>query len=443
MWAERQLHRLVLHTAERIPFYRDLWRAAGVEPRDVLGAADLPRLPMVDKPMIIDAGPRGYDTSIHWSDDRIITTSGTSGRAIQVRRTRPEERASRRSILRMLMFAGARPGQRQILFASSWLKNRKGRVLQWLAPTRWFDASAPHDDVIRALEEFKPHGLIGQTGGMYLLAREIVRRGLRFPLRLVMPTGTTLVAEMRQALVDAFGVQPCDLYGAIEVGNIAWQCPRGNYHIDADRIMVEIVDADGRPVPRGEYGQVVVTSLWSYSQPFIRYRLHDIAALSTRACGCGCRFPLLEPVQGRVNDFLPTPSGELVSPHFFFHIFDRAGGVPVKEWRVIQDDLHHLTYEYIPEERFEPAQLQFGLDLIQQRFGTGCNVRSVRVESVPMSPTGKRTCIVSRLRPQAASRYVPWTGDAVGAAAAVRMQADQFEQITGRVLAAAGGELPR
>lgn len=410
--AQSHLDQVVRHAWEYVPLYRRLWSDLGLKDADFGPGFDLRRLPFIEKNTIIDADEDACDPRVPVYARQIMQTSGTSGRAIKVQRTALEMRQTRRSILRMLLRAGARPWHRFITYASPWLRDRTGTFIQKFVKTSYLHPSCSLDEQIERIEQFRPHGIIGQTGGLYLLAREIVRRGRQFPLRFVAPTGTTLVPDMRRAMIGAFGRDPIDLYGAVEVGSISWQCTRGNYHIDADRVQVEIVDPQGRRRPDGEFGQVVVTSFFNFTQPFIRYRLLDIGALSTRTCDCGCRFPLMEPVQGRINDFLPTATGELVSPHFFFHIYDSAGRSPVKEWRIIQEDLQSLLYEYIPEPDFDARVFEHGMRLIRERFGANCVLRTQPVNEVPMSPTGKRTCIVSRLRPAEASAYRPWAPDA-------------------------------
>ncbi len=421
---DRQLRYLVRHAYEHVPLYRQLWQRAGIDPNNLAGCADLPALPMVDKNGVVEAGRDALDRRVPEVELDTIETSGTSGRAIRIRRTLSELRVSRRSYLRSLLFVGARPWHRTVTLASTWLRTKRGLFVRKVCKTQHLFPQDNLDQQIETLRSFRAQGLVGQTGGIYLLAREMLRRGIQHRLRFLAPTGATLMPEMRATMRAAFLTEPRDLYGAIELGPVSWQCRKGNYHIDADRMFVEIVDENGRPVPPGQRGQVVCTSLYGYSMPLVRYRLLDVAALSPRACTCGTRFPLMEPVQGRINDFLPTPRGDLVSPHFLFHIFDQAGGSPVKEWRIIQHDLADLTYEYIPEHDFNAAALEKGMAAIRDRFGPGTKVRAVEVANIPMTPNGKRTCIVSRLNPGEVAGMRPWDAEAA---------AGMSHEITGEV----------
>lgn len=407
--ADWRLRRLVAYTFAASPFYRERWEAAGFDPRAFRGAMDLARLPAVSKAEMVDAGEAVHTVRATRGTLLEMRTSGTSGRGIHIVREPWEERVMRRAILRHYLQIGMRPWHRTLTFASAWLASRQGRIVRAITRSRHIEPQAPLEEQIATLHAFRPVAIVGQTGGIYLLARELLRRGAPFPLRWVAPTGATLMPEMRRAMVEGFGgALVSDMYGAIEVGPIAWQCRRGSYHIDADRVVVEIVDEHGKPVPRGVCGQVVVTVLQSWIMPFIRYRLHDIASLSTERCDCGCQFPLLGPVQGRVNDFLPTPAGDLVSPHFFFHLFDELPRNPIKEWRIIQETTERLVYEYIPEAHFEPEALECGMRRVRERFGNGCVVEARRVDALPMTPSGKRRCILSKLRPAATPLEEVW-----------------------------------
>lgn len=416
--AERQLRRIVRHAYENVPFYREHWRAGGFHPRDFRGRVDLPAIPPVDKDMIVEAGARAFAPRPRSGAIAQMSTSGTSGRSIHVQRHGPEMRVTRRALLRQLVFAGARPWHPFITLASAWLSTRRGFFVQKFCRTHFLSAATTLDEQVAAVLRVRPLGLIGQTGGIYLLARELLRRGERTPLRFVVPTGATLMPEMRQTMIEAFGVAPRDMYGAIELGVVSMQCGAGNYHVDHDRVALEIVDETAAPVPAGARGQVICTALYSYYMPFIRYRLLDIAAVSTRTCDCGCRLPVMEAVQGRVNDFLPTPRGDLVSPHFFFHLFDACGRNPVKDWRLTQETLETLVYEYVPEPHFESAALEQGLNRVRERFGPECRIRVRAVEHLPLSPAGKRNCILSKLRPSAARYDEPWMSAVVASASA-------------------------
>lgn len=406
--ADARLRQIVRFAYEQVPFYREHWQAGGFHPRDFSGRCDLPAIPSIDKEQLVSFGERVRCRGVSENAWQHFRTSGTSGRAIDIVRSKRELSVTRRSILRQLVHIGVRPWHRALTLGSMWLKQRKGVFIQKVVKTRFLDAMLPVGEQAAELRDFKPLLLMGQTGGIYLLARELLRRGETYPLRWVVPTGATLAPHMRVTIQEAFGTDPYDMYGALEVGSIGWQCRNHEYHIDADRNIVEIADPQGQPVPIGQAGQVIVTNFQQFGMPFIRYRLQDIGALAARECSCGVKFPVMEQVRGRVNDFLPTPAGDLVTPHFFFHVFDDVPLNPVKEWRVVQERVDSLIFEYVPEQHFSPDALEYGVQLIQRRFGETCQVRSRAVDDIPLTPAGKQRCIVSNLRPQKAGWHDAW-----------------------------------
>ncbi len=105
----------------------------------------------------------------------------------------------------------------------------------------------------------------------------------------------------------------------------------------ADQKLLEVVDAEGRPVPPGVAAAVVVTDLPNGAFPLVRYRLGDIAAYAPRPCPCGRPFPLLRPVVGRSNDVSRTPSGKISAYRFASVLMKEPG---VRRYQIHQLRVH-------------------------------------------------------------------------------------------------------
>lgn len=115
-----------------------------------------------------------------------------------------------------------------------------------------------------------------------------------------------------------------NVYGATEVNLIAVECPRAaGPHVAEDLVIVEVVDADNRPVPPGRTGEkVLITTLFNRGMPFIRYELPDLVAVADGPCPCGCRGLGRAAVQGRQQDVLGFPAREGLE-----HALEAAGAV--------------------------------------------------------------------------------------------------------------------
>lgn len=172
----------------------------------------------------------------------------------------------------------------------------------------------------------------------------------------------SITDEIRQQIKTAWGDEPYNQYASITA-----ECENGRcLHLFEDLVIVEVVDEQYRPVPAGEYGaKLLITTLFSRTQPLIRYELNDSVRLTAEACPCGtpetcscaictclkvepCAcgrpFALLESVQGRIEDtlFLPAVTGGRVAipPLVFNRIMDI---LPISGWQVIQGANDSLT----------------------------------------------------------------------------------------------------
>jgi phenylacetate-CoA ligase len=145
-------------------------------------------------------------------------------------------------------------------------------------------------------------------------------------------------APAAQELAKAWGSAPVDVYAATETAGIASPCVYRNRHLYEDLLIVEPVDRDGNPVPRGTTGaRLLVTVLFSRTLPLIRYEMSDTVRLGGRGCPCGRSFTLLEDIEGRIEDVLDMQGSAgpvRVHPIVFHHVLDQAaaGG-----WQVVQE----------------------------------------------------------------------------------------------------------
>lgn len=143
-----------------------------------------------------------------------------------------------------------------------------------------------------------------------LLAEEIERRGIRDQLQLKKGViGSERWGEkMRARIKDELGIQIYDIYGLTEVYGpgigISCDAECGMHYWD-DYLYLEIVDPEtGEPVPDGEFGEIVITTLVKEGAPLIRFRTHDISRILPGECPCGSPFPRIDAIGGRSDDMM-------------------------------------------------------------------------------------------------------------------------------------------
>jgi phenylacetate-coenzyme A ligase PaaK-like adenylate-forming protein len=198
-------------------------------------------------------------------------------------------------------FVGATTGH----FASAVTMQRLRQLNPWLANSmRSFSIAQPTAALVGELNAFTPTVLATYPSVAALLADEAARGTLQSTPKEVWTGGETLSAAVRKKIESALGCTVRNSYGASEFMSIGWECSQGHMHVNADWVILEPVDAQGRPTPAGALSHTtLLTNLANHVQPLIRYDMGDQIAMHHGACACGASLPRIE-VQGRCDDAL-------------------------------------------------------------------------------------------------------------------------------------------
>jgi phenylacetate-CoA ligase len=172
---------------------------------------------------------------------------------------------------------------------------------------------------------------------VHLLAQEQLKGNITIRPERIICTSDPLTHEMIEAITQAFGREPVNLYAASESLSMAAQCqPQENLHWFTDWHIFEAVDDALRPVAAGTPGNLLLTNLYNYTQPLIRYQMPDEIVMNEEPCGCSLPFPTIRTLAGRQEDFLwyDTADGkrDYIHPIVLVELFV-AG---LKKFQVIQ-----------------------------------------------------------------------------------------------------------
>lgn len=182
---------------------------------------------------------------------------------------------------------------------------RLRRNFPWFAPfVRAFSVLQPLPALIAQLNAYQPKLLAAYPTVAELLADEQRAGRLRLSLHELWCGGETLCAASREHLTQVFRCRVREAYGASEFLSIAWPCSHDRLHVNADWVLLEGVDARGRPVEPGVPSHTtLLTNLANRVQPLIRYDIGDSITVLPTPCPCGSDLPAIQ-VQGRCDDVL-------------------------------------------------------------------------------------------------------------------------------------------
>lgn len=176
------------------------------------------------------------------------------------------------------------------------------------------DVRQDTDTIVNQLNRFQPALLGGYPTALELLLPEQQSGKLQIAPVLIMAGGEHLGTELRMRLQQTFGCTVQSTYACTEAGTVACECGEGRYHLNEDWLIVEAVDLDFRPIADGLAAeQLLITNLFNYTQPFIRYVVTDRAIIHGDLCPCGSATRWIE-LEGRTDDILIFARGIKVSP---------------------------------------------------------------------------------------------------------------------------------
>jgi phenylacetate-CoA ligase len=395
---ERRLRRLLRFAYAEVPLYRERWERAGVHPRDFRRLSDLRAFPIVHKDEVRDRFPEGaLRRGTDLSRCRIQQTSGSSGQCMEIALS--------------LRCDDARNIYSQRIYG--WHGFRWWRTAAYLFPyplpfennlgiyrNAWLDAREPADRVLDRLAQIRPVVLAATPSDVLdLLEGMTPGRDLRsLGLRALCLHSEPLSPDERMHFEASFGCPVRTNYYCNEVWAIAAECEHGRLHEFLDNVHVELVDDSDRPVPDGTPGDVIVTGLNNFVQPFVRYRLGDVATRrAERGCPCGRSLPVLERLEGRDDDVFLHPDGRRIHPSkitaaFKFPCFEFPGLQVYRDYQIAQTAPDRAVARVVPGRDRGPFEHCAGAGVrnLEALLAPGVRVELERCERLEAGRGGKR-----------------------------------------------------
>ena len=251
------------------------------------------------------------------------------------------------------------------------------------------------DKQLQMMIDLKSTVITATSSYALLLAEEINKRGLKDLIHLKKGViGSERWSEkMRNYIREELGIELYDIYGLTEIygPGIGINCEKeAGIHYWDDYIYIEIIDPKtGKPVPDGEEGEIVITTLVKEGAPLIRFRTHDISRIIPEKCSCGSSYPRIDIIRGRSDDMFKI-HGVNMFPSQIEDLLQNVDGV-ASEYTVTlahddekNRDIMILTGEAEGRVSFEATALKIR-ELVKSRIGVTPKVTVVPVETLPRS----------------------------------------------------------
>lgn len=396
-----------------VPFYREAFQKANLLPEDISGIEDLHKIPFTTKQDMRDNYPYGLFAVPLDEIVRIHASSGTTGKPTVVGYTRKDLATWSEIMARTLMSAGAtQKSVVQVAFGYGLFTGGLGahygteRLGASVIPASGGNTKKQ----IMLMKDFGTEVLCCTPSYALYMAEVMEEMGINkqeLKLKYAVLGAEPWTDSMRAEIERRLGVRTTDIYGLSEIigPGVAYECyAQKGMHINEDHFIPEIIDPITlEPLPFGQKGELVFTTITKEGIPLLRYRTRDITSLNIEPCECGRTFVRMNKVTGRSDDMLiirgvnifPTQVEDVlikmagVAPYYML-IVDRVDTMDILEIQV------ELTPELFNDEigNLEVLRSKIGAE-IQSVLGVNAKITLVEPKSLPRSE-GKANHVIDK-----------------------------------------------
>jgi len=415
--AQLQLERLqqtLLRVGRNVPLYRKRFAEHDIDPETFADVADLRRLPFTTKADLREAYPYGLFAVPLRDVVRLHASSGTSGKPVVAGYTRNDVKTWSRLVGRVLVAAGAgRDDVVQIALGYGLFTGGIGfhygaeAVGAAVIPA----SSGGTRRQIAIMQDYRTTVFVATPSYALHLAETIEAMDVNvnaLSLRFGLFGAETWTEAMRAAIEDRLKLTATDNYGLSEImgPGVAGEClEKTGMHVSEDHFFIEIVDpATGEPLPDGEEGELVVTTLTKEAFPMIRFRTGDVTRIIPGPCACGRTMRRIGRIVGRCDDMLIIRGVNVFPSRIESILLEVEGTTP--NYRIVLERkgaLDEALVEVEPTEELlfdRVAEHQALLDKLGRRFaselGVGLGIKLVEPGSLARGQEGKTIRVVDR-----------------------------------------------
>lgn len=361
--------------------------------------------PVIDKNIMRDLSHEILSKTYEHKNLKITETSGSTGTPLRVLQNSNKRKRVLAEVIHANSLIGYRVGTRYawtIASGSLHRENRIGLFIKNKVELQQYTVDSESAEKHRTILQ-RDRGIeivMGYSSVLFELARHILAHGTppaAFGVRGVLCLSEPLYPNMRETIRNAFDCPVMSRYSNAECGVLAYECPTcGQYHLNSASYIFETLAFDrDEPTPPGIPGRIVVTDLYNYAQPMIRYDTGDTGSIVPSSC-TQFATPILKSLEGRRGDALYNTNGHQVMMFSFDFIFEKLGRLgKVKQFQVIQEGKKNYRLRICADT---PLPSEINIDIGTQFkaiLGTDAEVTIEYTDEIPVLNSGKRKYIVN------------------------------------------------
>ncbi|MGA7876416.1 MAG: hypothetical protein WCA08_12205 [Desulfoferrobacter sp.] len=405
----RMLRNLIRFAAQKVPYYVKLFEDLRIDPCTIQTVEDLENLPLLGKETVrqnpemfrpapadslktlelITSGSTGQATKIYHDYASLYANVafGERERKIVLESVNPSDFDYRE--LSIVYPSSALLKMRQFYDENTFLYLRKRRFA--------VSVSEPIERICAEVNRLRPDVLVSYGSFLEYFFKLITVRRISLALpKVVVYAGDMMTGEGKSFIEDCFGIPVFSVYNAVEVFKIGFYCKfRNGFHIHDDICHLRTIGQDGKTKPHGETGEIVVSNLLNRGSVLLNYQIGDRGALEKNTCPCGRKGLLLADLQGRVEDLIVLPNGEIVHPRVVWGVF--KGLSEILQYQLVQHDVSLFELKMATSDKATFDRLLPSI-LAKLRILLGHAARLEVFYSVELRREGKFRTVISNVK---------------------------------------------
>ena len=386
---------------ENSQFYNNLYK--GIQyPENI---SNISKLPIISKEIV----RINLEDIYTIAENKGITskTGGTTGKSLEVRFTENDMRERFALLDNFRGQFGYKLGKKTAWFSGKNLLNKrdlnKNRFWKtdYFYKVRYYSTFHIHQKYLKYylenLIQYKPEFMVGFPSSIMEIAKYGIRNNIQFPegiIRAIFPTAETITPSIRKTLSEFFHAEVYDQYATSEGAPFIFECKHHNLHLELQSGVFEVLDDTNQPT---KSGRLVVTSFTTHGTPLIRFDIGDNITLSDRNCKCGNNNPLVERIDGRIDDYIYSPEiGKINLGNISNTLKDVHG---VIKFQVIQESLDTIEIKTIVDKlSYTKKDENKFISNFRDRVGKTMTINLIYVENIPLEKSGKFRLIKNSIK---------------------------------------------
>lgn len=390
----KKLEKLLSHAADTTKFYASY-----------KGILELNRFPVISKIQYQQKSDEFVSSAYKNVKCHKHFTSGSTGVPLEILYSPEKGRKRYGTSIFLNTLADYNIGDRQA-YARVWLQNYKKSFLEQKAmnliqiETTHLD-KAHLQEICDTLVKKRVTSLAGHASALSELCSYIRDNNIdcsKFRLKSITPGSEPMAPCVREELKKMFHCAVCQTYGAEEFGTIGMQKKDSDeYYVDTSGVFLEVFKMEEDvPAEDGELGRLIVTDLYSFAFPIIRYENGDIVVSRKEMLPNGRYRQYLTEIYGRRADLIYSTDGRPVTPLLISGKMQACTGMGIVQWKFVQSGEKTFYFEINGDK--ERVDEQFVRGLILDDIGRDAEISFRYVDDIPVLNSGKRKFVENQWR---------------------------------------------